>query len=164
MGDPLSITTGILALLGVCIKVGSTLQDFHDGAAIANTKVKGLLTDVESFTHVLQLMKDTLEQEQIQNSFQATGHLGNLWTNFSTSLQDGQNTLQQLQESLEKVNKSVSVLDGARKHLRLKGAAEEIGIYQLQIRSYRDTLQLSLQTVILSVISLQSLRTDIEHD
>jgi hypothetical protein len=125
------------------------LKDFYDGSAIADTKVEGLLTDVESFHQVLKLMKDTLEQEQIQSSLQATGHIGNHWTNLSACLRDGQDTLIQLQEKLEKINKSVSVLDGPRKHLRLKGATEEIGVFQQRIRSYRDTMQLSLQTVIL---------------
>ncbi|KAF4629650.1 hypothetical protein G7Y89_g8493 [Cudoniella acicularis] len=137
----------VLSLLGTCLKVGLALKDFYDAAAFADTKVKGLLTDVESFTTVLQLMKDTLEEEKIQTSFQATGHIGNHWSNLATSIQDGQNTLLQLQETLEKVNKSVKVLDGARKHMRLKGASEEIILYQQQIRSYRDTLQLSLQTM-----------------
>jgi hypothetical protein len=149
MADPLSIATGVLGLLGTCVKVGTALKDFYDGAAFADTKIKGLLTDVESFTQVLRLMKDTFEQERIQTSFQVTGHIGNLWKNLSASIQDGQNTLLQLQDTLERVNKSVSMLDGARKHLRFKGASEEIGIFQLQIRSYRDTLQLSLQTAIL---------------
>jgi hypothetical protein len=147
--EPLSITAGVLALLGACIKAGTALKDFYDGAAIADTKVKGLLTDVESFAQVLRLMKDTLDQENIQSSFQSTGHIGNHWNNLLTSIRDGQSTLLQLQETIEKVNKSVSLLDGPRKHLRLKGAADEIAVFQQQIRSYRDTLQLSLQTVML---------------
>jgi hypothetical protein len=52
MVDPLSITTGVIALLTTCIKA--------DGAAIADTKIKGLLTDVGSFSQVLQVMKETL--------------------------------------------------------------------------------------------------------
>jgi hypothetical protein len=147
--DPLSVATGILALLGTCIKTGTVLKDLYDGAAIVDFKVKGLLTEVESFTQVLRLMKDTLEQENVQSSLQATGHIGNHWNNLATSILDGQKTLLQLQDTLEKVNKSVSLLDGTRKHLRLRSAADEISIFQQQIRSYRDTLQLSLQTVIL---------------
>ena len=149
MADPLSITTGVLTLLGSCISVGKAIKDFHDGAAIVDVKVKGLLSDVESFAQVLRMMKDTLEEEKVQSSLQATGHMGNHWNNLSTSIKDGQNTLIQLQHALDKVNKSVGVLDGARKHLRLKGAAQEIVMFQQQIRSYRDTIQLSLQTVIL---------------
>src|SRR5438034_889477 len=80
---------------------------------------------------------------------QSTGHIGNHWRNISRSIQDGTKTLASLQATLEKVNKSATVLDGARKHLRLKWASEEIAIFQHEIRSYRDTLQLSLQTVIL---------------
>lgn len=125
------------------------LKDFYDSAAIADTKVKGLLTEVESFTQALRLMKDTLEQENIQISFQATGYIGNHLNNLATSIQNGQETLLQLQEIIEKVNKSVSLLDGARKHLRLRSAADEIAVYQQQIRSYRDTFQLTLQAVIL---------------
>jgi hypothetical protein len=149
MVDPLSITTGILALLTTCIQVGAALKDFHDAAAIADSRVKGLLTDVESFAKVLQLMKDTLEQKKVQSSLESTGHIGDHWSNLSTSIRDGQNTLVQLRATLDRVNKSVSLLDGPRKHLRLKGASEEIGMFQQQIRCYRDTLQLSLQTVIL---------------
>lgn len=44
---------------------GNDTEGFYDSAAIADTKVKGLLTEVESFTQVLCLMKDTLEQENI---------------------------------------------------------------------------------------------------
>jgi len=147
--DPLSVMTGVFSLLVVCIRTGTILKDFYDNAAIADTKVKGLLTEVESFTQVLQLMKDTLEQENIKASFQATGHIGNHLNNLGISIRDGQKTLLQLQETVEKVNKSVGLLDGARKHLRLRSAADEIAVYQQQIRSYRDTLQLTLQTVIL---------------
>ncbi|KAE9382152.1 hypothetical protein N431DRAFT_17323 [Stipitochalara longipes BDJ] len=148
--NPLSITAGVLGLLGTCVKVGSTLKDFYDGASFADTKVKGLLTDVEIFTQVLQLMKITFEQDQIRSSIEITGHIDDHWVFLATSIQDVQNTLLQLQGTLERVNKSVNMLDGARKHLRLKSASEEIGNFQLQIRSYRDSLQLSLQTMIFS--------------
>jgi hypothetical protein len=149
MADPLSITTGVLTLLGTCVTVAGAIKDFYDGAAIVDVKVKGLLSDVESFTQVLRIMKDALEEEKVKSPLQATGHIGNHWKNLSTTVKDGQNTLVQLQSTLDKVNKSVAVLDGPRKYLRLKGAAQEIAMFQQQIRSYRDTIQLSLQTVIL---------------
>lgn len=149
MADPLSITSGVLALLGTCISVVGAINDFHDGATVVNLKVKGLLSDVESFAQVLRMIKDTLEEEKVKSSLQATGHMGNHWNNLSATIKDGQNTLGQLQNTLDKINKSVSVLDSARKHLRLKGATQEITMFQQQIRSYRDTIQLSLQTVIL---------------
>jgi len=149
--DPLSITTGVFSLLAACVKTGIILKNFYDSVAIADTKVKGLLTEVESFTQVLHLMKDTLEQENIQTSSQATGHIDDRLKFLATSIQNGQETLLQLQETIEKVNKSVSVLDSARKHLRLRSAADEIAMHQQKIRSYRDIFQLIMQAVILWV-------------
>jgi predicted nucleic acid-binding Zn-ribbon protein len=147
--DPISIVAGVFSFLAASIKTGLILKEFHDNVAFADTKVQGLLTEVESFTQVLRLMNDTLEQENIQSSLRATGHIGNHLSNLATSIEDGQQTLSQLQETLEKVNKSVSLLDGTRKHFRLRGAADEIAVYQGQIKSYRETLQLTLQTIIL---------------
>ncbi|TVY16454.1 GTP-binding protein rhoA [Lachnellula arida] len=147
--DPLSVIAGVIGVLTACVQAGDALKTFYNASALADAKVRGLLTDVESFTRVLQMMKDTLEREPMQVSMQSTGHIGNHWTNLSTCMRDGRNTLDQLREILEKVSKSVSVLDGPRKHLRLRAALDEIYVYQLQIRSYRDTMQLSLQTVIL---------------
>jgi hypothetical protein len=94
--DPLSITAGVMTLLGVCNKTGTILKEFYDGAAIADTKVKGLLTDVESFIQVLELMNDTLKQENIQALLHATGHISNHLNNLEASIQDGQKTLLQL--------------------------------------------------------------------
>jgi hypothetical protein len=94
-------------------------------------------------------MKKTLEDDRVQSSLHVTGHIGNHLRNISTLIKDGQNTLAQLQGTLDRVNKSVSVLNGARKNLRLKGAFDEIGMFKQQVRSYRDTIQLSVQTVIL---------------
>lgn len=51
--DPLSITAGVLGLLGTCIKTGTALKDFYDGATIADTKVKGQRGKVEAFSEQL---------------------------------------------------------------------------------------------------------------
>jgi hypothetical protein len=149
MSDPLSIISGVVGVLSVCVKVGFALKEFYDGVSIVDTKSRGLITEVESFGGILQVLKDTLEQDRIRDSFQATGLIGNLWSSMATSIFDSQNTIIQLQQILEKANKTVRTLDATRKYLRLRGTAEEISIYQQQIRSYRETLQLSLQTVVL---------------
>jgi hypothetical protein len=151
MVEPLSIISGVAGLLSACVKLGFDLKQFHDGAVLANAAVKGLMTDVEGFVNVLNLMKATLEQPNVQSSLHSSGHIGNHWSNISKSIEDAGDTLARLEDTLEKVNKSVKFLDGARKHLRLKSASEEIAVFHVEIRSYRDTLQLSMQTVILYV-------------
>lgn|SRR5271156_4411948 len=149
MVEPLSITTGVLSLLGVCFNVGVELKRFRDGVAVVNTTVDGLLHDVSGLEQVLESMKETFDQANNPHHSQATGHIGNHWKNLSRSLQDGQNTLIRLQELLEGVNKSVTLLDGPRRQLRFNSAAEQIVAFRQQIQSYRDALQLSLQTIIL---------------
>jgi hypothetical protein len=149
MVEPLSITTGVVSLLSVCVKVGIDLKELYDGAAIADAVVKALLLEVDGFTKTLQIMKETLQQPAVQTSVHSTGHMGNHWSDISRSIQDGQNTLGDLLKTLQKVDKTVSVLDSTRKHFRMKGATPEISMYQQQIKSYRDTMQLSLQTMIM---------------
>jgi DNA mismatch repair ATPase MutS len=94
-------------------------------------------------------MENTLKQDEIKTSLRATGHINDHWHHLSTSIKDGQEILSQLRDLLETVNKKASVLSRPRKHQRLQDAAEEIAAYQQQIQSYKDTLQLSLQTVTL---------------
>ena len=149
MVEPLSITTGVLSLLGVCFNVGVELKRFRDGVAVVNATVDGLLRDVSGLEQVLESMKETFDRANNRHPSQATGHIGNHWKNLSRSLQDGQNTLIRLQELLEGVNKSVTLLDGPRRQLRFNSAAEQIVAFRQQIQSYRDALQLSLQTIIL---------------
>lgn len=147
--DPLSITAGVLALLSATIKVGTSLKEFHGGVTIVEAKVQGLSHDVESFTKVLKNITETLDQENVQVSLQATGHIGNHYKDLHTSIEDGQNTLLNLQVTIDNANKTVRLLDGVRKHIRVQGAADEIVVHHLKIRSCRDTLQLSLQAITL---------------
>lgn len=71
------------------------------------------------------------------------------WRNISQALEDGKGILGQLQERLLEVNKTTKFLDGPRKQLRLNFATDQIASYRQHIQSYRDALQLSLQTIIL---------------
>jgi hypothetical protein len=65
----LSIIIRVIELFTTCIQVGGFINDFYYGAAIADAKIKGLLSEVESFSQVLHLMKETLEDAKIQSSF-----------------------------------------------------------------------------------------------
>jgi Fungal N-terminal domain of STAND proteins len=145
--DPFSIATGVAGLLSVCYQIGPVLFNLYCAIEIVDTKINRLQVSVESFIQLLTLMQDTLKREEIRTSFTATGHISNHWNHLSTTIKDGHDTLSQLRELLEGVNRSTSVLSGPRKHARLQRAAEEISVYQQQIQGYKDTLQLSLQAV-----------------
>jgi methyl-accepting chemotaxis protein len=145
--DPLSISAGIVGILSGSVTVASQLKKLIDGASTANLAVSSLLEEVEDFSNVLKLMRETVSDLSAEQ--QTVGHIGNHWSNLSTSIQDGQATIEKLQATVERINKSVMVLDSARKYVRLQSASAEMGIYQQQIRSYKDTMYLSLQAIIL---------------
>ncbi|KAK3312217.1 hypothetical protein B0H66DRAFT_395888 [Apodospora peruviana] len=147
--DPLSLAAGVTSLIGVCVKVGLALNDVRDGANLANAKVDGLGHEIKGFTQVLELMKSTMEDAAVQAAFQSTGRIANHWRSIAVGIDDGRQTLVRLHSIVQGVDKTVGVLDGTRKHFRLRLAASEIAIYQQKIRIYRDTMQMSIQTVIL---------------
>lgn len=147
--DPLSITVATVSLAKICAVVGWELKQFIDGTELVNTAVNVLLVDVEGFGQSLELMKNTVADPKLNESMISSGHVGNHWINVRTVLRDAEKALSALSATVAKVDKKVTVMDATRKHIRMKNAAEEIGLYQQQIRSYRDTLQVSLQTAVM---------------
>jgi hypothetical protein len=147
--DPLSIAVATVSLVKVCTVVGGELKQFINGTQLVNTAVNVLLADIEGFGQTLNVMKTTMEDPNINGSLSSSGHLGNHWANVKILLSDAEKALDSLSCTIVKVDKKVTVMDATRKHIRLKSAAEKIGLYQQQIRSYRDTLQISLQTAVM---------------
>lgn len=146
--DPLSITASVVTLLQIAAQVTVLVKQFRDEVSVVDTTLNGILNDVDGFQQVLQSMKETFAQEEIQADVHATGHVGNHWKNLARSLSDGEGTLDQLRSLLTTVSKSTSFLDATRKQLRLKSAISQISGFREQIQSYRAALQLSLSTVI----------------
>jgi hypothetical protein len=146
--DPLTIVFASVSVAKLCYTVGWELKKFIDGTKLVGTAINALFQDVQSFKKILDQMKDTVDDPKVKTSA-FTGHVGSHWRHLHTSLDDAKETLKALEATILRVNKSASLLDSARKHLRLMGAADEIAIYQQQIQSYKDTIQVSLQTTIL---------------
>lgn len=147
--DPLTITTGVLALLGVCVDVCLQLRKIKHGAGEAKARISGLLSDVDNLRHVLESMEATMDDLEAQSAFQTTGHIGAHWSSLNRSLSDGKDTLTDLQELLKSLDKDVYILDSTRRHFRLKESTERIAEYRQHVQSYRDTIQFSLQTITL---------------
>jgi len=148
--DPLSITTAVVGLTGVCWQVGTQLRTFRDNVKSVNENVQGLLTQFQSFESVLNSIRETfphLAEEQ------ATGHIGALWQDVRRSIQDADDCVHELYTLLESINKSVKVLDSARKQNRLQAAAQQLQTFRDRIRSYTDILQLSLNSIVVYEIS-----------
>lgn len=143
--DPLSITTGVLSLLGVCYTVGTELKKLYDDIDSVNETVAAILDDVKALTKVLDTMRASFDNSPRP----MTGHVGTHWENIYCSLKDGNEALGGLHEIIQEVSKETSILSEPRKHMRLKAAEGKIGQFRNQIKSFRDTLQLSMQALIL---------------
>lgn len=149
MADPLSITVSVVALIQASYRVTVLIKQFNDETNALDATLTGLLGDVEGFQRVLESMRETVDQGDIQSNVQLTGHAGSHWKNLALSLNDGSDTVQKLHDLLDGISKKTSVLDGPRKLLRLKSASEQIAHYREQIQASHNALQLSLSTIIL---------------
>ncbi|KAF3043780.1 hypothetical protein E8E12_010203 [Didymella heteroderae] len=147
--DPLSITVSVFTLITISAQITGLVRQFRDEINVVDTTLNGIVNDVEGFQSVLESMKETIDQEDLRGTLQATGHVGSHWKNLSRSLSDGEGTLEQLRSLIISVNKSAKFLDAPRKHLRFKSAIAQIAEFREQIQSYRAALQISLSTIIL---------------
>ncbi|KAK5991223.1 GTP-binding protein rhoA [Cladobotryum mycophilum] len=144
--DPLSITTGVVTLLGVCLKVGVELKRLRMGAKEVNTTVTAMLTDVNSLRTVLIAIEESFEELDTAGP-PTTGHIGVHLVHIRRSLTDGGKSLGKVEKLLTEVNREVGFLDSTRRHLRLKDAADMLATYRQEVQAYKDALQLSLETV-----------------
>jgi len=146
--DPVTIVGLLITVSKLCGAVGQELKKFINGTKLVGTAINALFQDVKSFEKILDHMKDTVDDPRVKTSA-STGYLGAHWHHLKTSLNDAEKTLKALEATIIHVNKSASLLDSTRKNFRLKGATAEIAIYQQQIQSYKETIQVSLQATIL---------------
>ncbi|OQO04172.1 hypothetical protein B0A48_10782 [Cryoendolithus antarcticus] len=148
MPEPLSIATGVLTVLGVCTKVGWQLNQFQGAAKVVDTTVEALKADIDGIVKVLQALEETIRLTRA-SAFEETGHIGTHWRNLSTSIADGKDVLDNLLSLLERVAKKTTLLNRPRMQLRYQLAEDQLDMLQKRLRSWRDTIQLSLCIVIL---------------
>jgi hypothetical protein len=149
--DPLSITAASLSIVKVCTAVCREIKEFIDGVKSAPTVINVLLQEVEGFQKILENLNEVLEDDRTKDTIQSSGKVGTHWANLKGCLDDANVTMESLVATISSVNKAVTVLDSARRHRRLQSASSKVQLFQLQIRSYKDTINVSLQTAILLV-------------
>lgn len=147
--DPLSITVSVATLISTCGRLCWELKQLKNASQMADGKLTSILAEVERFDRLLHHISETIQNMNADGIMRDTGHMGNHIRSIAVCIEDGVVLLERLHETLRSVGKSSRLLDGVRKHFRLMSAADEISVYQSQIKSYRDTIQLSMQAVIL---------------
>jgi hypothetical protein len=156
--DPITIATTVFTVAKGCAIVTGELKQFVDGARLAGMTINVLLENVQGFQHSLEQMDQLLKDPRIQDTINQTGIVGNHWISLKTCLDKARDTITSLQDTIAEINRTVAVFDSARKHIRLKNASNKMDLYQQLIRSYKDTLIISLQTLAMFVSSVQYLR------
>ena len=106
-----------------------------------------MLVDLSALRQVLQSMEETFDQLDFDDI--ANGQVESHRQNLLTSLRDGHIPLEQMEGLLQNCNKEVAILDRARRAIRMNQVTDSIAELRQQIQSYKDMLQLSLQTLIL---------------
>lgn len=147
--EPLSITAGVLSLLGVCIKVSVELRKLKNGNDGSATNINALLADVNGLRSVLQLMETMLDSIELRDGFETTGSIGSHWQNLRESLHDGSETLAELDQLIGGLNRTVAILDGPRRYMRIQASSAQIANFRQQIQIYRDAIQFSLHAITL---------------
>jgi hypothetical protein len=145
--DPFSITLGVLTLTSLASKVGIQLKRLWSGAMEAGNNVTALLADLKALKTVLDLIEDGFED--LDSRAPLTGHIGAHWSALWTIISDECDSLRKLESLLVSVNTDVKHLDSMRRAIRIKETNDQIVMYRQEIQAYRDTLQLSFQSVIL---------------
>jgi small GTP-binding protein len=158
MPDPLSITTGVVALLRVTWTIATELKKFQAEVPVVKESIGALQRDVDGLTRVLESMRDTFANMTAEHG---TGIVAAHWSNIAKSVVDGHDLLLQLHSEVQKIDKKTTILDGPRKQLRLNLAEDKISGFRIHIQAYRDALQLSMQTIILSNQMSQQNSTDL---
>ncbi|KAK2592723.1 hypothetical protein QQS21_009566 [Conoideocrella luteorostrata] len=143
--DPFSITTGAVALITASFKAGVELKKLSNGAAEASKNVRAMLADLKALRSVLESIEDGFEE--LDGKAPLAGFMGSHWMVLQTCLKDGCDSMERLTKLLQEVNKDVSFMDSARRHVRLKSASDQIAVHRHEIQAYKDALHLSLQSV-----------------
>ena len=151
--DPLSITATSISIAKLCITVCWEIKQYIDAVKSAASVITVLRQDVESFQTTLENINEILENPRIKASVQSSGHVGTHWASLRASLDHAKVTMHGLVATIVSINKTVGVLDSTRRHMRLQSALPTIQRYQQQVQIYKDTINVSLQTAILFVLT-----------
>jgi hypothetical protein len=106
--------------------------------------------EIESLSHVLRSINTSFSDPSLAKvALNAhTGHEAQHWENVRQSMRDCKETLERLEQVLEKVNKGDSgFLWRPKKTIKLNMKMETIALLKQEIAAYRQTMQLSLQLI-----------------
>jgi hypothetical protein len=156
--DPISVATASVHLVGACAKLSGYIYSFIQKTQTVDTAVRVLDIEINSLSQVLGSIATSFSDPLVASVALEvqTGHEGQYWQNVKRSMDDCKGTLGSLEQVLEKVGKpdGGGFLRRARKQVNFSLSSHEIDLLRQEIAAYRQTMQIALQMISVSVPDL----------
>lgn len=148
--DPLSLTVATATLLDLSIKVSGAIIGYADKVQNPDKCINFLRVEIDSLSSLLKSFNATLRDPMTTHSISQleTRHDGEYWQHVRLSIGYCQQTIEGLEDILDKVMGSRKGLVGRMiRPVRLGLKTEDIAMYRQQIISYREAIGLALQWI-----------------
>jgi hypothetical protein len=155
MFEPISIATAAGSLVAVAGKLTEYIIAYQSKTNTIDVNISGLGSEVKSLHSVLSAMKRSFSDQKVVAATLAsgTGHQAQHWNNVRQSLSDCDITLRRLYVIWSRMDQKEPsrFFKQSKKVLALELNREEIDIFRLQVQSYRQTMEMSLQVLTMYV-------------
>lgn len=148
--DPFSITVGTVGLVTFCGQIVKTLSQIVDNAKTVDSTVKTFSEEIKGLAHVLNSISTVLQEPNVSLHLASTGIEGQHWRDVQKCLTDCRLTLVRLDAILVGLKSSDNgLLSRARTQFQLSIKSGEIALLRRQLVSFKQTMQISLQMIVL---------------
>jgi len=152
--DPVSIATAVATATTALYTVTNMLSSFVDDAKNVNNTLEVIRGDVESLVKILVTIKSVLTAPTTQPALAAVVGYNSLWDAIFASVKDCSDTAVSIKDILGKINTGTALQTFVAKSIRqvrfLK-KKQDIDKIQVRVNAHKTNLQLSLQTMNMSV-------------
>lgn len=148
--DPLSITVATIGLATFCGQAVNILLQFAGQSRSVDFTIKNFADEVSNLDRVLKSITASSKDRSITSLAAGTGHEAQHWRDVLTSLGDCRSCMTRLVKILEKLEGGDgNIFKRTKKQLRLSIESGEIAVLRRQILSFTQTMQISLQMLLL---------------
>jgi hypothetical protein len=148
--DPLSITVATIGLATFCGQAINTLSVFAGQSSNVDFTIKTFTDEVSNLDRVLKSITISSKDRSIVSLAAGTGHEAQHWRDVLTRLGDCQSCMTRLVTILEKLESDDgNIFKRTKRQLRLSIESGEIAVLRRQIFSFTQTMQISLQMLLL---------------
>ena len=148
--DPLSITAGTIGLTTFCGQAIKILLKFAGELSSVDLTIKLFSDEVANLNRVLKSITASSKDQSILSLAAGTGHEAQHWRDVLKCLGDCRSCMAGLVNILEKLESDDgNIFKRARRQLRLSIESGEMAVLRRQILSFTQTMQISLQMLLL---------------